>query len=69
MTIVATPVVRKFTYQGIALDDPGPRMTPEQVRDMYSAAYGELTTAEVICLGIENGQETYEFKKKVGDKG
>ncbi len=69
MTIVATPVIRKFTYQGIVLDDPGPTMTPEQVRDMYAAAYGELTTAQVICLGIENGQQTFEFKKKVGDKG
>ena len=69
MTLVATSVIRRFSYQGIVLDDPGPDLTPEQVRDMYAAAYGELTTAEVICLGIENGQQTFEFKKKVGDKG
>lgn len=69
MAIEATVVKRKFRFQGIDLDDPGPHMKPEQVRDLYAAAYGELTTAEVICLGIENGQQIYEFKKKVGDKG
>lgn len=69
MAIEATIVKRKFRFQGIELDDPGPQMKPEDVRDMYTAAYPELTTAEVTCLGIENDHQLFEFKKKVGDKG
>ncbi|TXG86268.1 MAG: PRTRC system protein C [Thermomicrobiales bacterium] len=69
MAIEATILKRKFRFQGIELDDPGPHMKPDDVRDMYAAAYAELTTAEVICLGIENDNQVFEFKKKVGDKG
>lgn len=69
MAIEATVVKRKFRFQGIELDDPGLQMTPEEVRDMYAVAYAELTTAEVTCLGIQNDQQVFEFKKKVGDKG
>lgn len=69
MAIEATILKRKFRFQGIELDDPGPHMTPDDVRDMYAAAYAELTTAEVTCLGIENDHQIFEFKKKVGDKG
>lgn len=69
MAIEATFVKRKFRFQGIELDDPGPHMTPDEVRDMYAGAYAELTTAEVTCLGIENDHQIFEFRKKVGDKG
>lgn len=69
MTIEATVVKRKFRFQGIELEDPGPHMTADQVRDLYSVAYPELTTAEITCLGIENDHQVFEFKKKVGDKG
>jgi len=69
MAIEVKPIVRKFSYQGIALDDPGQNMTPDEVRDLYSLTYGELTTAEVIDHGIENGAHTYELRKQVGQKG
>ena len=69
MALEAKEVKRKFIFQGIDLDDPGPHMTPEEVRDLYSAMYGELTTAEIRNQGIENGRQVFEFVKKVGDKG
>ena len=38
---------RKFTYNGLHLPDPDPKLTPEQVRDAYSATYPEITTAAI----------------------
>ena len=40
-------LVREFSYNGVALVDPGPNLSPEQVRDMYSAAYPEITSAVI----------------------
>ena len=62
-------VRREFSYNGVSLADPDADMSPEDVRDVYSATYGELTTAEVIDHGIENSTHRYEFRKQVGTKG
>lgn len=70
MTIAIAPTTRSFQYNGMTLGDIDPSMTPEGVRDVYSAQYGELTTAEIIDHGI-NAQYTrvFEFRKQVGTKG
>lgn len=69
MPIKATAAVRVFNYNGAALPDPKPGATPEQVRDLYSATYPELTTAEVEGLETVNGQLHYKFIRSVGTKG
>ncbi len=40
-------LVREFIYNGMTLPDPGPTFSADQVRDMYTAQYPELTTAAV----------------------
>ena len=37
MTITVQKLLRSFAYNGITLPDPGSELTPEQVRDVYSA--------------------------------
>jgi PRTRC genetic system protein C len=69
MTIAIKPVSRVFQYNGMTLTDIDPNMTPEEVRDVYAAQYGELTTAEIIDHGIENDTRRIEFRKQVGTKG
>jgi PRTRC genetic system protein C len=59
---------RVFKYNGASLQDPDSGMTPEQVKDIYSAAYPELTTAVIEGPEESNGQLAYSFRKAVGTK-
>jgi len=43
--IAAKPLPRSFTYNGVKLPDPDPRMTPGEVKSLYSHQYPELATA------------------------
>lgn len=69
MSLQIAPVKRVFQYQGMQLPDIDPELTPEEIRDVYSAQYGELTTAQIIDAGVEEGVHRYEFQRKVGEKG
>ncbi len=60
---------RIFTYNGVRLPDPDPRMTPEEVKTVYSHQYAELATAAIT--GPEATGETlqYSFVRAIGTKG
>lgn len=68
MTIAITEIRRVFRYNGIALPDM-PGMTPREIRDLYSAQYPELISAEVEAGEVVNGVQEYTFRKAVGTKG
>ncbi|ABM41786.1 conserved hypothetical protein [Acidovorax sp. JS42] len=68
MAIEVTPIVRTFTYNGILLPDV-PGLSPREVRDLYSAQYPELVSAEVEAGSVANGRQDYTFRKAVGTKG
>ena len=68
MSIAVTPIVRTFTYNGILLPDV-PGLSPREVRDLYSAQYPELVSAEVEAGEIANGRQDFSFRKAVGTKG
>ena len=42
-----TNLTRVFSYNGAELPCPGAGLTPEQVRDVYSASFPEITTAAI----------------------
>ena len=60
---------RIFKYNGITLPDPSNNMSPEDVRDLYSATYAELATAEIEGPETKGDQLVYSFRKAVGTKG
>ena len=68
MSIAVTPIVRTFTYNGIQLPDV-PGLSPREVRDLYSAQYPELVSAEVEAGEVANGRQDFSFRKAVGTKG
>ena len=68
MSIEVTPIVRTFTYSGILLPDV-PGLSPREVRDLYSAQYPELVSAEVEAGEVANGRQDFTFRKAVGTKG
>ena len=69
MAIKTQALERSFTYNGMALPDPGPHLSPEQVRDIYSAAYPEITTAAIEGPEQKGNKLVYTFRRAVGTKG
>ena len=69
MSIAVTPIIRTFTYNGILLPDV-PGLSPREVRDLYSAQYPELVSAEVEAawLTVYRAPEQYWDLYQLGEK-
>ncbi len=60
---------RVFTYNSLTLDDPDPRMTPDDVKAFYAEVYPELTQAAVEGPEPSETAVEYRFRRTVGTKG
>ena len=69
MPVQTRALERSFSYNGLRLPDPDPKLTPEQVRDVYSTAYPEITTAVVEGPDASGGTLYFKFIRAVGTKG
>lgn len=69
MAITTTEAVRSFSFNGIDLPDPAPGMSVEEVRELYSATYPELTTATTEGPEMRGNRLVYSFRRAVGTKG
>jgi len=69
MALEVKKLLRQFSYNGMTLLDPGPAFTPEQVRDIYSAQYPELTTASVDGPEVKGDVASFTFVRAAGAKG
>jgi PRTRC genetic system protein C len=67
--IDAKVLSRSFTYNGVKLSDPDPRMTPEDVKAAYSHRYPELATAAITGPEGSGEQLVYSFVRAIGTKG
>lgn len=64
-----TTIERKFKYNSISLPDPNSSLSPDAVREVYSAQYPELASA-VVEGPVTSGQvSTWTFVRAVGSKG
>ena len=68
MSIAINEIRRVFRYNGVALPDV-PGMEPKEVRDLYSAQYPELISAEIEAGEVRDAVQEYTFRKAVGTKG
>lgn len=68
MSIDVRPIQRVFRYNGFTLPDV-PGLAPREVRDLYSAQYPELVSAEVEAGEVHHGEQEFVFRKTVGVKG
>src|SRR5687768_2531658 len=68
MAIEVTEVRRLYRYNGINLPDV-PGMSARDIRDLYSAQYPELVSAEIEGGEIRNGVQEISFKRAIGTKG
>lgn len=69
MAITHEVMPRVFKYSGATLPDPDPSLTPMQVRDVLSALYPELSSAEVGEPVVNGGTLEYTLSRAVGTKG
>jgi PRTRC genetic system protein C len=69
MTISIAKLAREFAYNGMNLMDPGPTFSPEEVRDLYSAQYPELTTAAIDGPEFDGEIARFKFVRAAGAKG
>ena len=69
MAIDVATAVREFLYNGMSLPDPGATFSPEDVRDLFSAQYPELTTAAIDGPEVKGEVLTYKFMRAAGAKG
>jgi PRTRC genetic system protein C len=69
MTIEAKTLTRKFVFNGVNLPDVGPNFTVDEVKDIYSNQYPDLTSAIVSEPTISGDVATYTFTRNVGTKG
>jgi PRTRC genetic system protein C len=60
---------RSFSYNGVKLPDPDPRMTPEEVKNVYSNQYPELATAAITGPEASGEHLQYSFVRAIGTKG
>ena len=68
MAIEITEVKRRFRYNGVTLPDVA-GLSNQQVRDLYSAQYPELVSAEVEAGEVRDGTQAFVLRKAVGTKG
>lgn len=69
MALEVKALAREFSYNGMTLMDPGAQFTPDQVRDMYTAQYPELTTAAVDGPEHTGDVVRFTFVRAAGAKG
>jgi len=60
---------REFTYNGVRLPDPGHKLSVDQVRDTYAAAYPEIATASLEGPEAVGNKLVYRFSRAIGSKG
>lgn len=69
MAIQVQKLTRKFIFNGANLPDPGEAFSPDEVKDIYSNQYPDLSTAVVGEPSIQDDVATYTFTRNVGTKG
>lgn len=68
MAIEVKKIARRYRYNGVTLPDI-PGLEPKAVRDVYSAQYPELVSAELETGEVVDGVQEITFKRAVGTKG
>ena len=68
-TLKAAELHREFYYNGVRIPDPGPAMSVDQVRDLFTPQYPELATASIAGPEDTGTALRYTFRRAIGSKG
>ena len=67
MTIKTMP--RIFSFNGLKLPDPNPKLSVDEVRGVFAHAYPEIATATVTGPEPVGDTLKYTFERAIGSKG
>jgi len=62
-------VTREFTFNGVKLPDPDPKLSPEQVRSVLATMYPDIATASITGPEAVGAKLRYNFVRAIGAKG
>jgi PRTRC genetic system protein C len=65
----ASSVTREFTFNGVKLPDPDPKLSPEEVRGVLATMYPDITTASITGPEAAGDKLRYNFVRAIGAKG
>jgi len=62
-------LVREFSYNGVRLPDPIPKLTVDEVRSLYAAVHPDITTAAIEGPEVVGNKLIYRVSRAIGMKG
>ena len=62
-------VTREFSFNGVKLPDPDPKLSPEQVRSLLATMYPDIATASITGPEAVGDRLRYNFVRAIGTKG
>jgi len=62
-------VTREFSFNGVKLPDPDPKLSPEQVRSVLATMYPDIATASIAGPEAVGDKLRYSFVRAIGVKG
>jgi PRTRC genetic system protein C len=65
----ASSVTREFTFNGVKLPDPDPKLSPEEVRAVLATMYPDIATASITGLEAVGDKLRYSFVRAISAKG
>jgi PRTRC genetic system protein C len=69
MALTVAKMARLFSFNGVRLPDPNPKMTVDEVKALYAMRYPELATAVVNGPEAVGDKMRYTFERAIGSKG
>ena len=65
----ASSVTREFTFNGVKLPDPDPKLSLEEVRAVLATMYPDIATASITGPEAIGDKLRYNFVRAIGAKG
>jgi len=62
-------VTREFSFNGVKLPDPDPKLSPEQVRSVLATLYPDIATASITGPEAVGDKLRYNFVRAIEIRG
>jgi PRTRC genetic system protein C len=60
---------RIFEFNGVRLPDINPKLSPEEIRNLYAHQYPDIATAAITGPEAIGDKLRYQFTRAIGSKG
>ena len=67
--MIVKTMLRVFSFNGLKLPDPDPKLSVDEVRGVFAHAYPEIATATVTGPEPVGDTLKYTFERAIGSKG